>query len=169
MSYSIYKHLQFNAWANGKIVEILKNLDESLLDKELKSSFPTIRKTLYHIWDAELIWFKRVKGEQATSWPSEDIDETFADVLNSFLKNSEELTEFVCKKERSFLERKISYTNTKGLSFTNCIEDILYHVVNHSTFHRGQLITMLRELGETDLPQQDLIAYLRQLEPSALN
>lgn len=169
MSYSIHRHLQFNAWANGKIVEILKNLDESLLDKELKSSFPTIRKTLYHIWDAELIWFKRIKGEQATSWPSEDIDETFADVLNSFLKNSEELTDFVGRKERSFLERKISYTNTKGLSFTNNIEDILYHVINHSSFHRGQLITMLRELGETKFPSQDLIAYLRQLEPSALN
>lgn len=166
MSYSIHRHLQFNAWANGKIVEILKNLDESLLDKELKSSFPTIRKTLYHIWDAELIWFKRIKGEQATSWPSEDIDETFADVLNSFLKNSEELTVFVTKKDRSFLEKTISYTNTKGLTYTNGVEDMLYHLVNHSTFHRGQLITMLRELGETELPQQDLIAYLRQLEPT---
>ncbi len=169
MSYSIYRHLQFNAWANGKIVEILKNLDESLLDKELKSSFPTIRKTLYHIWDAELIWFKRIKGEQATTWPSEDLDETFAGALNSFLKTSEELTNFVSMKDKLFLEKRISYTNTKGLSFSNNIEDILYHVVNHSSFHRGQLITMLSELGETKFPPQDLIAYLRQLEPSALN
>jgi uncharacterized damage-inducible protein DinB len=166
MSYSIYKHLQYNAWANGKIVEILKNLDESVLDTELKSSFPTIRKTVYHIWDAELIWFRRIKGEQATTWPSEDLNETFADALNSFLKNSHELTAFIGTKDKLFLEKTISYTNIKGLSFTNGVEDILYHVVNHSTFHRGQLITMLRELGETKFPAQDLIAYLRQLEPT---
>jgi uncharacterized damage-inducible protein DinB len=166
MSYSIHQHLQFNAWANGKIVEILKNVDESILDAEVKSSFPTIRKTIYHIWDAELIWLKRIKGEQATTWPSEDLNETFAETLNKFLANTQELANFIAGKDRHFLEKKISYTNTKGLTFTNGVEDILFHVVNHSTFHRGQLVTMLRELGESKFPQQDLIAYLRQLEPT---
>ncbi|MCW5907689.1 MAG: DinB family protein [Chitinophagales bacterium] len=166
MSYSIYKHLQFNAWANGKIVEILKNLDESLLDKELKSSFPTIRKTVYHIWDAELIWFRRIKGEQATTWPSEDLNETFLGSLERWQKTSEEIAAFVKTKDKHYLNGTITYTNTKGLQFTNRIEDLLFHLVNHGTFHRGQLITMLREVGEEKLPSTDLIAYIRQLEPT---
>lgn len=166
MSYTLYKHLQFNAWANGKIVEILKNADESLFDKEVNSSFPTIRKTIYHIWDAELIWFKRIKGESVNTWPSEDINEPFSETLNKFAKNSEELAAYISMKDRSFLEKNISYTNLKGLQFTNPVEDILFHVVNHGSFHRGQLITMLRELGETKFPAQDLIAYLRQTQPT---
>lgn len=169
MSYTLYKHLQFNAWANGKIVEILKNLDESLFDKEVNSSFPTIRKTIYHIWDAEQIWFKRIKGESVNTWPSEDLNEPFAETLNKFAKNSQELADFISTKDRLFLEKQISYTNLKGLQFSNPVEDILFHVVNHGTFHRGQLITMLRELGETKFPAQDLIAYLRQLQPTTLN
>ena len=65
--YTIQRHMRFNVWANGKIVEILSKVDEKFFDAEVKSSFPTIRKTIHHIWDAELIWFTRLKGDEATT------------------------------------------------------------------------------------------------------
>ena len=52
----------------------------------------------------------------------------------------------------------------KGEPFTDSVEDTLFHVVNHSTYHRGQIITMLREAGETKVVSTDLIHYLRSLK-----
>jgi uncharacterized damage-inducible protein DinB len=50
----------------------------------------------------------------------------------------------------------------KGIEFKSAVDEILFHVVNHGTFHRGQMITMLRELGYTSFPSQDLIAFTRE-------
>jgi len=160
--YTIQKHLQFNTWANAKIVEILANVDENFFDVEVKSSFPSIRKTIHHIWDAEQIWFTRLKGGEASTWPSATFTGGKDELLKGFLAGTKELTAFVASKDRAFLESKLIYKNTKGIEFSNVVEEILFHVVNHGSFHRGQLITMLRELGFEKFPTQDLIAYLRQ-------
>lgn len=159
--YTIQKHLQFNAWANGKIVEILSNVDENLFEKEVKSSFPSLRKTILHVWDAEQIWFTRLQGGNPTTWPSAAFHGTNKEMLAGFIKNSTDLAVFMADKDRAFLDSKITYKNMKGLEFTQPVEDILFHVVNHGSFHRGQLITMLRELGFDKFPSQDLIAYQR--------
>lgn len=160
--YTIQRHLQFNVWANGKIVEILANVDEKLFDTEVKSSFSSIRKTLHHIWDAEQIWFTRIKGAEATTWPSASFKGGKEELLTGFLDNSRKLEAFIAGKDRDFLEQVITYRNTKGNEYSNVVEDILFHLVNHATFHRGQLITILRELGLDKFPPQDLIAYLRE-------
>ena len=154
--------MQFNAWANGKIVEILTKVDENFFDAEVKSSFPSIRKTLHHMWDAEQIWLTRLKGGEATTWPSATFKGGKDELLNGFLADTKNLTAFIADKDRAYLDGKITYKNTKGIEFSNVIEEILFHVVNHGSFHRGQIITMLRELGFKDFPAQDLIAYLRQ-------
>ena len=167
--YTIQKHLQYNLWANGKIVEILANVDEKLFDTEIKSSFPTIRKTLHHIWDAEQIWFTRIKGQEATTWPSASFKGGNEDLLKGFTESSKKLSDFIATKDRGYLDQVITYKNTKGAEFSNPIEDILFHVVNHASFHRGQIVTMLRELGFDKFPPQDLIAYLRQQSVESLS
>ncbi|MDB5281048.1 MAG: hypothetical protein JWO06_123 [Bacteroidota bacterium] len=161
--YTIHKQLQYNAWANGKIVEILANADDKIFDTELKSSFPTIRKTLLHVWDAQTIWFTRMKGGETKTWPSENFKGSKAELLQNLVTSSNDIADFIAGKDNTYLESKIYYKNMKGLEFSTPVEEILFHVVNHGTFHRGQIITMLRELGYDKFPAQDLIAYLRQL------
>ena len=159
--YTIQKHLQYNAWANQKTVEILKDVDDNTLDTELKSSFPTIRKTLLHIWDAQQIWLLRLQGQPTTKWPSQDFTGGTGELYKQYIGDSKALANFIASKDRAFLDSHISYKNMKGQDFTSNVEDILFHVVNHGTFHRGQIVTMLRELGFTSFPSQDLITYLR--------
>ena len=53
MNYTLQKHLAYNLWANGKFVEILKNTEDNLFEKEVTGSFPSLKKTICHIWDAE--------------------------------------------------------------------------------------------------------------------
>jgi uncharacterized damage-inducible protein DinB len=159
--YTIQKHLTYNAWASTKIVEILSNADEKIFDAEVKSSFPTIKKTLLHIWDAEQIWLERMKGNVVTTWPSANFTGGKDELLKGYAESSKSLAEFISTKDRAFLDSTISYKNMKGVEYTNIIEEILFHVVNHGSFHRGQLVTMLRELGFDKFQMQDLIAFLR--------
>lgn len=159
--YTIQKHFQYNAWANTKIAEILTKLSEEELDKEIVSSFPSLKKTVLHIWDAETIWLTRLEGGTLAGWPSASFKGGKDELLKGFLATSERFADLVSSKDSGFFQTSIAYKNMKGIEFTNAIDDVLHHVVNHGSFHRGQIITMLRQLGHTDFPAQDLIAFAR--------
>ncbi|MBL0310887.1 MAG: DinB family protein [Bacteroidetes bacterium] len=159
--YTIQRHLNYNTWATGKAVEVLSSVDEKHFDTEVKSSFTTLRKTVFHLWDAEQIWLTRIQGGTPKSWPSVNFTGTTSGMLDGWKKTSNELAEFISSKDRIFLDQEIHYKNMKGIEFTQPIEDILFHLVNHGSFHRGQLVTMLRGLGFEKFTSQDLIAYMR--------
>jgi uncharacterized damage-inducible protein DinB len=159
--HTILKHLNYNAWANQKIVEFLADADDKLLDTEIKSSFPSIRKTLMHIWGAQEIWLLRLQGQSLSKWPAQDFTGDTNELLSAFVANSQELAIFAASKDAAFLQSRIDYKNMAGQEFSSGVDEILFHVVNHGTFHRGQIITMLRELGFTSFESQDLITFLR--------
>ena len=159
------QYTKYNIWANERICRMLEKTNPALLDKELKSSYSTIRKTAYHIWDAEAIWMKRLNGKSLKEWPSEKFTGTFLEFQNEFLGSSGIFFMYVLNKEQKQLEQNLTYKNTKGVQFTNKICHIIQHVCNHGTFHRGQIITMLREAGETELLPTDFILFVREDKP----
>ena len=159
--YTIHRHLQFNVWANSKIVEILANVDEAILETEVKSSFPTIKKTLLHIWDAQLLWLTRLKGGKTPIWPSTEFTGGKEELLKGLVQSAQDLADFVATKDRVFLDSSITYHNMKLIEYTNGTEEILFHIVNHGTFHRGQIFTMMRQLGFTSFENIDLSTYFR--------
>ena len=167
MPYTMINHLTYSVWATAKLSEIIENADESILKKESPSSFNTIEKTILHIWDAELVWFKRLQGESLTEWPSKDFEGDREALIGGWIDNCMALKEYVEGKGEDFLSTTISYTTMGGKPYSNTVEEIIYHVVNHGTFHRGQIVTMLRANGVTkladteELSSTDLITYLR--------
>jgi uncharacterized damage-inducible protein DinB len=154
----LQQYTAYNVWANTKFALLLKEMDSAVLDQEVISSFPSLRKTVNHIWDAELIWLSRMKN-QVIAWPptAQFKDPGIADFLNG----SKAFDEFVRLEDDDFLKGSTTYKNSKGEEFTNPNSGIILHCMNHSTFHRGQLVTMLRTLGHTRIPSTDLIAFLR--------
>ena len=163
MAYSIKTHLAYNEWANTKIADVLREVEDNIFFQDNKSSFPSIAKTVLHIWDAQHIWVKRMQGANLTKWPSASFKGSKDDSLNGLLDSSSELSSFLLSKTKSFLSTSYPYKNMKGEPFENTYEDTLFHVVNHGTYHRGQIITMLREAGLRQLPSTDLIHYLRSV------
>jgi uncharacterized damage-inducible protein DinB len=162
--YSLKQHLAYNHWANCRLIESLQPVDENLIFAELKNSFPGIGKTIMHISDAQIIWLKRLQGESLNVWPSSGRTWTKNEILNTLLESSQNITDFVQSKDETFLKITISYKNMKGDKFNDKVEGLLYHVVNHSTYHRGQVITMLHESGVTTVHNTDIIYYLRSIK-----
>lgn len=161
MKYTLLRHLHYSLWANGKLAEFIAKADENVFDTEVKSSFPSLKKTVLHIWDAEYIWLRRLQGESLKEYPSKNFTGNRAEALKGFTDNSKALLDYVAAQPAEYGNTSITFKNLKGDEFTNTVEEILMHVVNHGTFHRGQLVTILRTLGFTEVSSTDLITYMR--------
>ena len=141
---------------------MIEDSEDERLTKEIISSFPSIKLTLIHIWDAQTIWLKRFKNELVTDWPGKNFSGSKSDLLEGFLNSSKDLHDFVSALKDGEENLIINYSNMKGEKFSTPVSDIIIHCVNHSTFHRGQIITMLRQAGKTDFMSTDFINYVRQ-------
>jgi len=151
----------YNLWAN-KIITKLLSTNSSLLDKEVKSSFPSLRKTIYHIWSAEEVWHRRLHGESLDSLPEPGKD--FSAFTKQLDIRSRSFIELTKKKDEVYFSLSNSYKDIRGNSHINMHWEMIMHCMNHSTYHRGQIITLLRELGATEIPGTDMIAYIREIK-----
>lgn len=162
MKHIIHRLTAYNVWANQRITGLLREQPDAVLQQEIASSFPSIRKTAFHIWDAEHLWLKRLHGERQPVWPSKNFAGTMEEAYEAWASASRALMEYAQSLSEEQLLEEFDYQNTKGEAFRQPRYEALLHVVNHSTYHRGQLITMLREAGVNEgLPATDLIVYLR--------
>ena len=151
---------KYNLWANTVICSFISKLTTEQFTQKLISSFENIKETVYHVWGAEYIWLERLNGISLSSFP-EDFSGSFNDFQSQFLDNSQKLIDYIESKNIDELNNVIDYSNLKGDKFSNNISNIITHVCNHSTFHRGQIVTLLRNVGMTDLSPTDFIFYTR--------
>lgn len=160
----LHLYTKYNHWANKKVCLKISEIGNELIDKPVKSSFPSIRKTVYHIWDAETIWLERLLGiiPAEGGWPSHKFKGDFIEAQDLFLKMTERFVDYVSNNDDEVLLSNFSYKGMSGQDFTNKRYLSILHCVNHSTFHRGQLISILKEFEVPDLPGTDFIVYTRE-------
>jgi uncharacterized damage-inducible protein DinB len=121
---------------------------------------PTIAKTLLHMMDAEVLWFSRFSGiDGMPDFPSKSFEGSKDDLLKAFVESSEKLLAIVEEKGEAFTSSVFEYKSLRGQAAEDAVDELIFHLVNHSSFHRGQLVTMLRELGITELLGTDLFLY----------
>lgn len=156
------KYAFYNIWANVRIINILKTLPEDMLNKVLKSSFRSIKLTVLHIYDAETIWLKRLEGQSLNNWPSENFNGTSYEAFMLLENASKNISGYIDSISQDSLRNDCTFTSFAGVKFTIKIYDIIQHCFNHSTFHRGQIVTMLRELDIDGIPSTDYITYIRE-------
>jgi uncharacterized damage-inducible protein DinB len=149
----------YNSWANHRVLDACAPLDTAKLTQDLHSSFPSVRDTLAHIMLAEWLWLERWMG-RSPGFPTSDFPD-LASLRSRWEKIESDLLNFVSTLAPADLDRVVEYRNTKGTAFSNPMWQMLQHVVNHGTYHRGQITTMLRQLGATPLAT-DLIAFYRE-------
>ena len=146
----------YTEWANARFFDCARGLSEEQFTRHVPSSFPTIRDTLAHMVFAEWLWLRRWKGENPTARP-EWTKGSSLDTLETHLREIErERAELLATLKDDELGRDFAYRNMAGDPYTNTLSDSMTHVVNHGTYHRGQLTTMLRQVGATP-PSTDLV------------
>jgi uncharacterized damage-inducible protein DinB len=152
----------YNIWANQKMSELVQSLPDDILQSTLPSSFTTIHATLLHMWDAESIWWQRMKLQEVIIFPSASFKGTTLDVSTSLLHQNKLWQSWVKNASIAALEHVFMYQNTIGEQFKQPIYQMILHVFNHGTYHRGQLVNMLRQSGIEKIPPTDFIVWSRK-------
>jgi uncharacterized damage-inducible protein DinB len=161
-------YCKYNLWANRILINSIQSISKDIIDEPLLSSFPTMRKTIYHIWDAQVIWLSRLQGSSPLTWPSAEYGDDFNGFDLYFLRQCEDFIYFVETRNESFFDSMSYYKTINGKEQQTKNGDIILHCMNHSTYHRGQLITMLHNLEIKELPATDYINYCRMVQEGKL-
>lgn len=158
MEQNIRLMAHYNLWANTLFFDLFESLDDSILDQEVESSFPTLRMTFGHIYDAEKVWLNRLGGTDLNNFPSRNLKRF---EINLLIEESKACVTYVEGINEQEMNSLCTYQSRDIETISRPVWHILTHIFNHSTYHRGQLVTMLRELGITEIPATDLIYYLK--------
>ncbi len=159
MKQLLQKYAAYNHWANNEIVTALLKLTPEQSEQDLGGSFGTLRDTVLHIWNAESTWYQRLLLVEKPIRPADDYIGTFADACSAWVRQSKQLAEWVAAATPARLGHVVAFTRQKNEHYKMQVEDILMHVSNHSTFHRGQIVHMLRQLGIKKVPSTDFNRY----------
>ena len=153
----LQRYTAYNHWANQQFADWLRAASEEDLNREIESSFSSLKETVIHIWNAEYLWLQTVKGESADNSPARNFNGSKEDLLDGWLQASENFSNHV--KTMSLADLQTKRPRSRGDGYT-VIADMIHHCMNHSTYHRGQLITMGRQAGLKDPPRTDFIYYI---------
>lgn len=152
----------YTIWANQKMFDCISGLTEEQIDREIASSFASLRKTVIHMWDAESAWWQRLKLVEKMEIPSASFSGNFAELIKKVNQQSLLWKEWVDNATEVQLQHVFAYRNTKKEEFKQPVNEVLLHLFNHATYHRGQLVTILRQLGVDKIPQTDFVVYCRK-------
>jgi uncharacterized damage-inducible protein DinB len=151
----------FNAWANNRIFEALENLPPAEFTRDLKSSHGSIHGTLAHMVAAEKIWLSRFAGTPDKDLMPASAMPALADVKAAWESTGYAMAKFLGSMTDRKLQETFTTTYASGKTYTYIYWQAFQHVVDHSSYHRGQIITLMRQLGHTP-PSTGLIGFYRE-------
>jgi uncharacterized damage-inducible protein DinB len=158
--------LDYNYWARDRMLDAAGRLTPEQYQRDLGSSFGSVHGTLVHIYSAEWIWCMRWQGKS----PAQALDPSTLPTLDALRAEwtalEASVRECVAQVGESGLDRVYEYRLLSGLPMRSPFWQMLQHVVNHGTYHRGQVTTMVRQLGAQPPQATDLIAFYRTLAAS---
>ena len=159
----LLKYANYNIWANSRIIEVLQKLTSEQANQTIVSSFSTIKDTVLHIWSAEYVWLDRLILVENPVWLAKEFSGSFNEAIEGWQSASNSLKEYIVAEDENSLRQIIPFKDLAGNEYVMEKNLCLQHVFNHSTFHRGQLITLMRQVGVAELPRTDFIVYIRLL------
>ena len=159
--------IDYNYWARDRLLAAVAALTPEQFTRPLGNSFSSIRDTIAHICDAESIWLRRWRGEQPQGFQKPDRIADLAAAREEWASLEREMRERVETLGPKGVERIFEYKDFRGAAQSDVFWQMLQHVVNHGSYHRGQVTTMLRQLGAEPARYMDMIVYYREKRQSA--
>jgi uncharacterized damage-inducible protein DinB len=153
------KFYEYLHWANDRAISAARELSTEEYTRDFGISFKSVHGTLSHMLGAEWIWLERWQGRSPTALPGGANWTTLAEVEAAWQPVRAGQLSYLDGITDADLDARLEYRNIAGQTKSYGRGDILLHVVNHATLHRGQLVSLLRQLGRTP-PQTDYSFFL---------
>lgn len=168
MSQTANQLYDYHVWANQRLLRHLKELPCEIYTKEVQSVFPSISQVIAHLYVVDNIWLGAMSGDifeklmaLAERLSKEAKEKTLEEMETMFHQLSERYKAFLHGK--SDLDQPMVISHPRLGQLKTSISQIVQHVVNHGTYHRGNITAMLRQLGSKGV-STDFIFYLYEQE-----
>ena len=156
----------YNSWANHRSLEAAAQLSAEQFAKPLGSSFSSVRDTLVHICGGEWIWLERFLGRSHSAIPEHSAIQTLDALRAHWAPQEKSLLDFVAGVTQADLDRVFEYKTINFGVYSNPLWQSLQHLANHGTYHRGQVATLIRQLGAKPIAT-DLMHFHRERATAA--
>ncbi len=153
--------LDYHYWARDRMFEALEPLTPDQTDRDMGNSFRSIRDTVTHIYAAEWAWHSRWTGTSPTALLPTDTFPDLAALRQAWSDHETKMRAFLDALDENGITRMIQFTLLSGQAGEAPFSQMLQHVVNHASYHRGQVTTMLRQMGAQPARSLDMIAFYR--------
>ena len=153
--------LDYHYWARDRLLDGVEALTPEQFTRDMGSSFRSIRDTLVHIYFAEWAWHLRWQGQSPTPL-APDLFADAAAVRKVWVDHEVKVRAFVENLGEEGIHRVFQYKLMSGPAGASAFWQMLQHVVNHASYHRGQVTTLLRQLGAAPPKSMDMIAFFRE-------
>ncbi len=155
---------KYHVWANGVIIDRLKELPQDIYHKEIQSGFSSVSKVLSHIYLTDYAWFDIISGKSmnetmvSTDRLKEQVETKSIEEMKKLFQDLSERNKSLLNSQEEIDKLIVVDNPYAGLLETSISESVL-HVVTHGSYHRGNIATMLRQMGHTSV-MQDFGLYL---------
>jgi uncharacterized damage-inducible protein DinB len=151
----------YNAWADHRTLDACAGLNEEQFTRDLGSSYRSVCDTLVHIMLVEWLWLERWHGRSPTSYAANAEFPSLGSVRVRWSEIERDLLDYVASLTSEEVQRVVHHKTTAGVPQAQPLWQMLQHLVNHGAYHRGQVTTMLRQLGAKPVAT-DLIFFYRE-------
>jgi uncharacterized damage-inducible protein DinB len=153
--------IEYHYWARDRLLDALEPLSYEQFTRDMGNSFRSIRETASHIYAAEFAWYSRWVGQSPAALLPADLFPDLAALRKAWTEQEGKLRAFIADRDDEGIQQVLPYTLISGHTGASIFWQMVQHVVNHATYHRGQVVTMLRQLGVSPPKPMDLIAFYR--------
>jgi uncharacterized damage-inducible protein DinB len=154
--------VDYNYWARDRLLDAVSALTPEQFTRDMGNSFESVRDTIAHICDAESIWLSRWEGRQPTGFQHPDRIADVAAARAEWIELEGRMRQVLERLGPDGVQRTLVYRDMRGAERSDMFWQMLQHVVNHGSYHRGQVTTMLRQLGAAPPKYMDLIVFYRE-------
>jgi uncharacterized damage-inducible protein DinB len=158
----IHKLFEYDRWATAQQLEAASRLGPEAYHRDFGDSFGGVHGTLVHIYGAQKIWLERWNGGTPAGLSTAKEIPTLSMLTERWAGLRDELNAFIQSLTDAKLVEPLAYKDLKGNPFVQPLVGQMQHLINHGTYHRGQVTTLLRLAGGTPV-STDLIRYLREI------
>jgi uncharacterized damage-inducible protein DinB len=151
--------IEYNRWANQRVSRAAGELAPAEFVRELGGSFGSVRATLVHVLWAEWLWLERWEGRSPKTRFDPQLFKTAREIDSRWADVYQRQKAFITGLTPDSLAERVSYENLRGETWAYSRTHMIQHVVNHSTYHRGQVVAELRQLDRIP-PPTDFLVYL---------